>query len=206
MKHPEDTLRKPVKLMKNTPELPIMSFETPAQWEAWLDEHHSSSAGVWMKFAKKYSGLTTITYKEALDLALCYGWIDSQLSSFDEKAYLQRFTPRGAKSVWSKKNTEHVERLIREGRMQPAGLMHIESAKMDGRWDVAYPSPKNVTMPDDFKEALAKNAKAAAFYQTLNKANTYGILTRIQFAKRADTRAKRIQEFIEMLERGEKLH
>lgn len=192
--------------MKNTPELPIVSFETTAQWEALLAEHHSSSTGIWMKFAKKNSGITTIGYKETLDVALCYGWIDSQLKALDEKAYLQRFTPRGVKSIWSRKNTEHVERLMSEGRMQPAGLKHIEAAKKDGRWEAAYASPRNVSMPKDFKQALAKNAKAAAFYQTLNKANTYGILTRIQFAKRADTRAKRIREFVEMLERGEKLH
>ena len=183
-----------------------MSFETLAEWEAWLAEHHSSSAGVWMKFAKKNSGITTIGYKETLDVALCYGWIDSQLKTLDEKAYLQRFTPRGAKSIWSRKNTEHVERLMQQGKMQPVGLKHIGAAKKDGRWEAAYASPKNVTMPDDFKEALAKSERAAAFYQTLNKANTYGILTRIQFAKRADTRARRICEFIEMLERGEKLH
>ena len=159
-----------------------------------------------MKFARKNSGRTTIIYKEALDVALCYGWIDSQLKSCDDKAYLQRFTPRGTKSIWSQKNIEHVERLMREGRMHSFGLKHIEAAKKDGRWDAAYASPKNVTMPDDFKQALVQNAKAAAFYQTLNKANTYGILTRIHFAKRADTRAKRIREFMEMLEQGKKLH
>ena len=192
--------------MKNTPELPILSFDTPAEWEVWLAEHHASSAGVWMKFAKKNSGITTIGYKETLDVALCYGWIDSQLKALDEKAYLQRFTPRGAKSIWSQKNTEHVERLMCEGRMQPSGLKHIEVAKKDGRWEAAYASPRNVSMPEDFREALAANAKAAAFYQTLNKSNSYGILTRIQFSKKADTRARRIQEFIGMLERGEKLH
>jgi phosphoenolpyruvate synthase/pyruvate phosphate dikinase len=184
-------------------ELEIMSFDSQTKWEKWLSKNHSKSPGIWLKFFKKHSGIKSITYAEAVEEALCYGWIDSQAKSIDEKAYLQRFTPRGPKSVWSKINTEHIERLIKEGRLKEAGLKTVDAAKKDGRWAAAYSSPSKVTMPEDFKIALSGNKRAAAFYKTLNKANTYGILTRIQFARKAETRAKRIKEFIEMLERGE---
>jgi uncharacterized protein YdeI (YjbR/CyaY-like superfamily) len=187
-------------------ELPVVAFESEDAWEKWLEAHHASSNGVWMKFFKKRSATPTIVYKEALDSALCYGWIDSQVRKFDDNAYLQKFTPRRAKSVWSKINIEHISRLTKEGRMTPAGLEKVEAAKKDGRWDAAYASPANVTMPEDFKRALDANEEAKRFFTTLNKANTYGILTRIQFARKAATREKRIREFIEMLARREKLH
>lgn len=187
-------------------DLEVKGFDTQKKWEIWLKKNHQKSAGVWMKFFKKNSGVKSIVYAEALDVALCYGWIDSQAKSLDDKAYLQRFTPRGPKSVWSKINTEKVEKLIKEGKMQAGGIEKVEAAKKDGRWQAAYSSPSKVVMPDDFKEALAKNKKAKEFYETLNKANTYGILTRIQFAKKAETREKRIKEFIKMLSEGKKLH
>lgn len=191
---------------KSKPELEIIAFDSQKKWAKWLEKNHGISPGIWLKFFKKNSGVKTVTYAEAVEEGLCYGWIDSQAKSIDEKAYLQRFTPRGPKSVWSKINTEHMERLIKEGRMKKAGLETMEAAKKDGRWAAAYAAPSKVTMPEDFKKALSANKKAAAFYKTLNKANTYGILTRIQFAIKAETRAKRIREFVEMLERGEKLH
>ena len=193
-------------LMTGKMELPIMSFETETDWEQWLDTHHATSAGVWMKFAKKGAATASVVYKEALDVALCYGWIDSQLKKFDDEAYLHRFGPRGPKSVWSQINLRHIARLTNEGRMKPAGLAKVEAAKTDGRWEAAYASPAAVAMPDDFKEALGKNEKAKAFYSTLNKANTYGILTRVAFAKKAEPRANKIRQFVEMLARGEKLH
>lgn len=193
-------------IKKPKPELKIISFDSQKKWAKWLEKNHLKSVGIWLKFFKKNSGVKTVTYAEAVEEGLCYGWIDSQAKSIDEKAYLQRFTPRGPKSVWSKINTEHMERLIKEGRMKKAGLETMEAAKKDGRWAAAYAAPSKVTMPEDFKKALSANKKAEAFYKTLNKANTYGILTRIQFARKAETRTKRIKEFVEMLERGEKLH
>ncbi len=192
--------------MEKKKELPIISFETPEMWEAWLKKNHEKALGVWVQFYKKASGVKTVVYKEALEVALCYGWIDSQVKSFDQKSYIQRFTPRGPKSIWSKVNTLHIERLIKEGKMTHAGLKKVEEAKLDGRWDKAYDSPKNVKMPEDFALALSKNKKAKAFYETLNKANTYAFQTRIHFAKKAETRERRIKEFVAMLERGEKLH
>lgn len=194
------------KMAKVKAELEIMAFDSQKKWAKWLEKNHRKTPGIWLKFFKKNSGVKTVTYAEAVEEALCYGWIDSQAKSIDEKAYLQRFTPRGPKSVWSKINTEHIERLIKEGRMKEAGLETVDAAKQDGRWAAAYSSPSKVTMPEDFKKALSGNKKAAAFYKSLNKANTYGILTRIQFARKAETRAKRIKEFVEMLARGEKLH
>ena len=186
--------------------LPILPFASPAAWEAWLAEHHKVSKGLWLKLAKKESGVETVTYREALDVALCYGWIDGQKGSLDETFWLQKFTPRGPKSKWSKVNRGHVERLAAAGRMQPAGLAAVDAAKADGRWEAAYDSPKNVTVPDDLRAALDKNPTAAAFFAALNGANRYAILYRVHDAKRPETRAKRIAEFIAMLARGETLY
>lgn len=161
---------------------------------------------MWLKFAKKDAGFSTVTYQEAIDVALCHGWIDGQAKRVDDKYWLQKFTPRAPKSIWSKINTEKVERLIASGEMKPAGLKAIEAAKNDGRWDSAYASPKNMTVPDDFQAALDKNRKAKAFFETLNSSNRYAILFRIQTARRAETRARRIQQFIEMLEKNEKIY
>ena len=187
-------------------ELTILLFENPKAWKAWLDEHHASSPGLWLRLAKKASGLQSTTYAEALDVALCYGWIDGQKKTYDEKSWLQKFTPRGAKSIWSKINTEKVEQLISSGQMKPAGLKAIEQAKQDGRWAAAYASQSKATVPDDLQAALDKHAQAKAFFATLNSTNRYAILFRVHTAKKAETRAKRIQQFIEMLERGEKFH
>lgn len=159
-----------------------------------------------MRYAKKGSGLISISYREALEVALCHGWIDSQMKSFDVQTYIQKFTPRRSRSMWSKINCEKVERLIESGAMRPTGLAEIERAKADGRWAAAYDSPSKATVPDDFQTALDNNKKAGAFFATLNKSNRYAILFRVQTAKRADTRAKRIREFIQMLENHEVIH
>ena len=193
-----------LKYMKPT-ELPILPFENKKKWADWLAKQHDKSTGVWLKLAKKNAGIPSITYEEALDVALCYGWIDGQKGSFDEQYWLQKFTPRGSKSIWSKINTEKAERLIASGHMKPAGLQAIEAAKQDGRWDAAYSSQKNSSIPEDFQAALDKNKKAKAFFAILKSAERYSFLFRVQTAKKAETRAKRIKQFVEMLERNEKL-
>jgi uncharacterized protein YdeI (YjbR/CyaY-like superfamily) len=192
--------------MTKAVELPTLPFESKEKWAAWLAKQHDKSAGVWLKLAKKDSGIASVTYEEALDVALCYGWIDGQKRGLDDKYWLQKFTPRGPKSIWSKINTEKAEKLIASGQMKPAGLKAVEAARQDGRWEAAYSSQKNISVPEDFQAALEKNKKAKAYFATLNSANRYAILFRIQTAKKTETRAKRIQQFIEMLERGEKLH
>ncbi len=187
-------------------ELPILPFVTKKKWADWLAKQHEKSAGVWLKFAKKGTDIPSVTYEEALDVALCYGWIDGQKKGFDEQFWLQKFTPRGPKSIWSKINTEKAENLITSGEMKPAGLKAIEAAKQDGRWDAAYEGQKNISVPEDFQSALEKNKKAKAFFATLNSANRYAFLFRIQTAKKAATREKRIRQFVEMLEKGETFH
>jgi uncharacterized protein YdeI (YjbR/CyaY-like superfamily) len=191
--------------MKPT-ELPTLPFESKKKWADWLAKQHDKSAGVWVKLGKKGTGIPSVTYEEALDVALCYGWIDGQKGSFDDKYWLQKFTPRGPKSIWSKINTEKAGKLIASGDMKPAGLKAIELAKQDGRWAAAYESQKGISIPADFQAALDKNKKAKACFATLNSANRYSFLFRIQTAKQAETRARRISQFVEMLERGEKFH
>ena len=192
--------------MSKLNDLPILPFASQRDWANWLKTQHDQSAGVWLKLAKKDSGISSVTLAEALDIALCYGWIDGQRLSFDEKYYLQKYTPRRPKSIWSKINTEKVEQLIISGQMKPAGLKAIEAAKADGRWAQAYDSQKNISVPEDFQAALDKNRKAKAFFATLNSVNRYAILFRIHNAKKAETRSKRIQQFLEMLERNEKIY
>jgi uncharacterized protein YdeI (YjbR/CyaY-like superfamily) len=187
-------------------ELPILPFASQSKWADWLAKQHDKSAGVWLKLSKKDSGIASVTYAEALDIALCYGWIDGQKGSFDEKYFLQKFTRRGSKSIWSKINTEKVERLTASGQMKAAGLKAVEAAKADGRWATAYEGQKNMSIPEDFQSALDKSKKARAFFATLNSVNRYAILFRIHTAKKEETRAKRIKQFIEMLEKNEKIH
>ena len=187
-------------------ELPVLRFEHPDAWASWLSSHHAKSAGVWIEMAKKATGIASITYAEALEVALCYGWIDGQKKSSQEGWWIQKFTPRGHKSIWSKVNRERVALLIEKGQMQPAGLAAIEQAKSDGRWEAAYDSPSNASVPGDFQAALDKNAEAKAFFATLNKRNRYAMLFRIQTAKKAETRAKRIEQFIAMLEQHQRLY
>jgi len=188
------------------PDLPMLPFANKKKWAGWLVKQHDKSVGVWLKLAKKDSGIASVTYDEAVETALCYGWIDGQKKGFDDKYWLQKFTPRGAKSIWSKINTEKAEKLINNGEMKPAGLKAIESAKKDGRWARAYESQKNISTPEDFQSALDKNKKAKAFFETLKSTERYSFLFRIQTAKKAETRSKLIQRFVEMLEKNEKIH
>lgn len=190
----------------NSTDIPTLPFADKKKWADWLAKQHDKSAGVWLKLAKKTSGIPSINYEEALDIALCYGWIDGQKKGFDDKFWLQKFTPRGSKSIWSKINTEKAEKLIASGEMKPAGLKAIEAAKADGRWAAAYSSQKNISVPEDFQAALDKNKKAKAFFTTLKSAERYSFLFRIHNAKKPETRAKRIKQFVEMLESGQKIH
>ena len=187
-------------------ELPVALFESQADWSDWLDAHQADSPGLWLRLAKKAAGIASVNYNEALEAALCYGWIDGQKKSYDESSWLQKFTPRGAKSIWSKINREKAQQLIESGRMQPAGMAAIEAARHDGRWDAAYDSQRNATVPSDLQAALDNSPAAQAFFATLNSTNRYAILFRIHTAKKPETRAKRIEQFIGMLERHEKLY
>jgi uncharacterized protein YdeI (YjbR/CyaY-like superfamily) len=184
-------------------DLPIKLFKTPAAWEQWLDRNHAKSSGLWMQIAKKASGLSSLTYQEALDVALCYGWIDGQKRPYDERTWLQRFTPRGPRSVWSKINTGKVEALIKSGRMRPPGLAAVEAAKASGRWESAYQSWSDLDVPPDLAAALDASPNAKAFFETLRGRNRYGIIYRVSTARRPETRAKRIADFIARLERKE---
>lgn len=186
--------------------LPMRSFRSPDAFRAWLTREHARSPGLLVRLYKKSSGVTSITYAEALDQALCFGWIDGQKLPLDADSWVQKFTPRRARSGWSKKNVAHVERLNRAGQMTHAGLAEVEAAKSDGRWAAAYDSPANATVPPEFVKALAGNAKAREFYSSLNRANLYAIAYRLQTAKRPETRTRRIGLIIEMLASGKKFH
>ncbi len=187
-------------------DIPVMPFRTIDEWEKWLEKNHTNSSGIWVKFFKKNSGVQTITYAEALDVALCYGWIDSQLKGYDDKAYLQKFTPRKSKSVWSKTNIGHIDRLIKAGKMRSAGLQLVEEAKKDGTWSQAYDSAKTMVIPDDFMNELSKDKRALEFFKTLNKTNLYAIGWRLQTARTPETRVKRMTKILELLSKGKKLH
>jgi uncharacterized protein YdeI (YjbR/CyaY-like superfamily) len=190
---------------KNQP-LQVIALESPEAWEKWLKANHLASPGVWLQLAKKASGIPSVTYAEAIETALCYGWIDGQKQSHNAEAWLQKFTPRGRKSIWSKINCEKALALVKSGKMKPAGLTEVNRAKQDGRWEQAYDSPSSATVPPDLLAALNKNRRAKTFFATLESRNRYAILWRVQTAKKAETRAKRIRLFVEMLERGEKIH
>jgi uncharacterized protein YdeI (YjbR/CyaY-like superfamily) len=185
---------------------PTLSFTNQAEWESWLERNGGVTPAVWLRLAKKTANQQTVSYAEALESALCHGWIDGQKRAESEHYWLQRFTPRTAKSIWSQINKEKAEALISAGRMQPAGMREINRAKQDGRWESAYLSASKSTIPDDLQQALDANKKAKAFFATLNSQNRYAILFRIQNVKKAETRAKKIAQFIEMLANGEKLH
>jgi uncharacterized protein YdeI (YjbR/CyaY-like superfamily) len=186
-------------------EQPVLFFATADDLDAWIDEHGEESDGIWLKFAKKDSGIDSVVYAEAVEIALSHGWIDGQAKRLDDHHYLQRFTPRRPRSKWSKINREKAERLIAEGRMRPAGLREVERAKEDGRWDDAYDSPSTATVPDDFQAALDAEPAAAEFFASLGSTKRYSFLYRITDAKRPETRAKRIAEYVELLARGETL-
>jgi uncharacterized protein YdeI (YjbR/CyaY-like superfamily) len=185
---------------------PLLSFASQADFEAWLAEHHVTGDGLWIKFAKKGAGVPSVVYAEALDVALCFGWIDGQAKPIDDTHYMQRFTPRRARSRWSKRNVGKAEALIAEGRMRPAGHAEIERAKADGRWDEAYDSPATSTVPDDLQAELDADPDAAAFFAGLSSTNRYAILYRLQEAKKPETRARRLEKFVGMLKRGETIH
>jgi uncharacterized protein YdeI (YjbR/CyaY-like superfamily) len=190
----------------NKKEAPTKSFASAGAWEKWLAANHAQSDGIWLRIFNKESGEKTVTYAEALDEALCYGWIDGQKKKLDSDSWIQKFTPRRARSIWSKRNIEHIGRLTNEKRIKAAGLKAFEEAKKDGRLAAAYDSPSNSTTPDDFLRLLEKNKKAKAFFDTLNKANKYAITWRLQTAKKPETREKRMNIILEMLAKGEKFH
>lgn len=192
--------------MSSTTEPEILAFASAKAWQQWLAKHHKTSDGIWLRLFKKTSDTPSVTYAEALDEALCHGWIDGQLKSHDAESWLRKFTPRRAKSIWSKKNLEHVARLTEAGRMKAAGLAALEAAKADGRLKAAYDSPGKSEVPKDFLAALSRNKKAEAFFATLNKANVYAITWRLQTAKKPETREKRMTVILEMLGKGEKFH
>jgi uncharacterized protein YdeI (YjbR/CyaY-like superfamily) len=187
-------------------DLPIVAFHSREAWAAWLDVEHGSSRGVWLKIAKKGVAEATVSYAEALDVALCYGWIDGQKGALDEAYWLQRFTPRGPRSPWSRVNREKASALIEAGAMRSAGMRQVQAAQADGRWDAAYAGQRTATVPEDLQAALDAHPSAKAFFATLNSANRYAILYRLQEAKRLETRARRLEKFIAMLESGETIH
>jgi uncharacterized protein YdeI (YjbR/CyaY-like superfamily) len=185
---------------------PILHFESEQAWEQWLEANHATSQGLWLKIAKKDSGIDSVSYAQALDVALCFGWIDGQKNKFDKQFWLQKFTPRRPKSRWSKINREKAMALIEQGRMRPAGLREVERARQDGRWDAAYASQSSITVPDDFQQALDQNPTARAFFDTLNSQNRYAILYRLQDAKKPETRQRRIEKFIALLNEQQTLY
>ena len=191
---------------KNQSDDPIRLFATQAAWAEWLRKNHRKSSGLWLRLAKKGSGLQSVNYAQALEIALCYGWIDGQKRGESASAWLQRFLPRSAKSIWSRINRDKAVVLIASGRMKIAGLEAVEAAKKDGRWDAAYDSPKAATVPEDFQAALNASRGAREFFQALDGANRYAVLFRIQTVKKAETRTRKIREFVEMLERQERIH
>jgi uncharacterized protein YdeI (YjbR/CyaY-like superfamily) len=187
-------------------ESPVIPFASQEAWAAWLAENYTSEPGLWIKFAKKGRGIPTVTYDEALDVALCYGWIDGQRKPFDEDYFLQRFTPRRARSRWSQVNREKALRLIEQGAMQPAGMREVERAQADGRWDAAYERQSVAQVPEDLQRALDANPAARDFFATLKGQNRYAILYRVQDAKRPETRARRIAQFVAMLAEGKTIY
>ena len=185
---------------------PMLTFPDPAAWEKWLAAEHTGASGLWLKLAKKGCPHPTVSYAEALDIALCFGWIDGQKRPLDDDYWLQRFTPRKPKGKWSKINRGKAEALIADGRMRPTGLREVEAAKADGRWDAAYEGQSTATVPDDLRQALDADADAAAFFATLDRGNRYAILYRVQEAKKPETRAARIAKFVAMLHDHQTVH
>ena len=188
------------------PDLPVKRFAPPTAWENWLDKHHATSSGVWIEFGKKGSGVPSIDHVQALEAALRYGWIDGQAASLDDKRFRQRFTPRRPRSKSSKINCAAVERLLAEGRLAPAGRREMEAAKADGRWAAAYDSPRNIQVPDDLAAELRTRPAAQKFFAQLDSRNRYAILYRLSDAKRPETRRRRLEQFVRLLEARETLH
>jgi uncharacterized protein YdeI (YjbR/CyaY-like superfamily) len=184
----------------------LISFTTPDKFEEWLSENFELNEGIWLRMYKKASGEKTVVYKEALDVALCYGWIDGQVKKYDDKSYIQKFTPRRKRSNWSQRNVEHVARLMALGKMKPSGIAEVERAKADGRWDKAYESQSEMDVPEDFLNAMKANPKALEFFQSLNKINRYAIAYQLQSAKRPETRERRFEKFLNMMLEWKKLY
>lgn len=191
---------------KTRRDLPVIAFKSQQAWDAWLTSQPADSKGLWLKLAKKSSGISSVSRPEAIDTALCHGWIDGQLDSFDENCWLIRFTPRQSSSKWSEKNRARALQLVELGRMQPAGLNEIERAKQDGRWKAAYAPQSTAQVPDDLRAALAKSKAAKSFFETLDSTNRYSILHRIHSAKKPETRVARIEKFVAMLTEGKTIH
>lgn len=191
--------------METLADVPILTFADAQAWNTWLGKNHTDQTGVWIKIAKKASGIPSVTYVEAVDEALCYGWIDGLKRSYDENYFLQKFTPRRKRSVWSKVNIGKVEALIAAGRMQVQGLAEIELAKADGRWDAAYESQANATVPDDLVAALDQNPSAKEFFESLTKAEKYSVLWRLMTSRTPETRSKRLASMIDSLAAGKKI-
>jgi uncharacterized protein YdeI (YjbR/CyaY-like superfamily) len=187
-------------------EQPVLPFASKEVFEAWMEENHATIDGIWIKFAKKNKGVETVVYAEALEIALCFGWIDGQVKKFDETYYLQRFTPRRQRSKWSKVNVGKATALIESGAMRAAGLAEVERAKADGRWDDAYDPPSKIGVPPDLQAELDKDPGAKAFFESLSSINRYAILYRLNDAKKPETRARRLEQFVEMLKRREQIH
>ncbi len=187
-------------------QLPVLAFASKAKFETWLADNHHTAPGLWLKIARKGAGHTTVDYAQALEVALCYGWIDGQKDKFDEAYWLQRFTPRGPRSKWSKINRDKAEALVANGAMQPAGQAQIDAARADGRWDAAYAGAKSATVPEDLAAALAANPAAQAYFGTLDSRNRYAILYRVADAQKPKTRARRVAQFVEMLAEGRRIH
>lgn len=192
--------------MRATDALPVKRFATRSAWQAWLEKHHETSRGLWLELAKKGSGVGSVSRAEALEVALCYGWIDGQAASIDAKRFRQRFTPRRPRSTWSQINCAAATRLQAEGRLAPAGIRAMESAKRDGRWDAAYAPPRTMAVPEDLQAALRDNSLARQAFEGLDSQNRYAVLYRLHDAKRAATRQGRLEKFVRMLEAGETLH
>jgi uncharacterized protein YdeI (YjbR/CyaY-like superfamily) len=185
---------------------PQLRFASAEQWEGWLEQNHPVATGVWLEIAKRGSGIETVRYPEVLDSAICFGWIDARRRALDDELFLQRFTPRRARSRWSRVNREKAEALIAAGRMGSAGLAEVEAARSDGRWDAAYESQSRATIPEDLEQALAASPQASATFAELSSQNRYSILYRLQEAKRPETRRRRLEKFVAMLEAGETIH
>lgn len=184
----------------------IVSFESAEAFETWLSDQHATSPGIWLKLRRKRAGIVALDYAQALDVALCYGWIDGQKGKFDDQHWLQRFTPRKPNSKWSKINRDKAVALTEQGRMRPAGLAEVERAKTDGRWQAAYDGARTSSVPDDLVAALAANPAAAEFFETLDRQNRFAILYRIQDVKKPETRARRVEKYVAMLAEGKKLY
>lgn len=187
-------------------DVPYLAFSSQKQWETWLNKNHQQPEGLWIRFYKKAAAIRGLSYDEALDSALCFGWIDGQVKPLDEESWLRKFTPRRARSLWSKRNIAHVERLTQQGRMRPSGLAAVHEAQQDGRWKQAYDAPSQMKVPEDFLKALAGNKKALAFFHSLSKANQYAIAWRLQTAKKPETRQRRMEKLLAMIIKGETFH